>query len=236
MKYIKKPSNQFIKEYKLPLGASFAFVVVLLVLLSNRTINRIAIADVLGKNSDNDYSKLLSSDKNDEFKKNDTPNEPVAPETISAPTITNQTFSVAPNPSPSPPPTQTDPGQTVPPPTPPQPFSANILAVEFIGSGYVDCNGGEAPPPTNCFKKYLYRAKYRTVNGPGIVNFRWDGNPDTIDSSGSFSAPSGENYTFELKEFKLPCTATYTFKLKFIISSPNYSESAEQSQDHYCDR
>lgn len=233
MKYIKKPSNQFLKEYKLPLGASFAFVIVVIALLFSRTVNRIALTDVLGKNSNNDYSKLLSSDNKDTFQKNESIGESTAPETSTQQTP-KPSFTVAPNPTP--PPTHTDPGQPTPPPTP-SPFTASVMGFGFLRAEYEYCSPdyGGAGTPYRCYKKYLYKGRIRTINGPGTVKYAWEGNFDVINSSDSFSVTSSEAYTDVSKEFKLSCNlAGQQIKIRLKTIEPNTSEAPWQDKLHEC--
>lgn len=234
MKYIKKPSNQFLKEYKLPLGASFAFVIVVIALLFSRTVNRIALTDVLGKNSNNNYSELLSSDNKDNFRKNESIGESATPDSTTPSPTTKPSFTVSPNPTP--PPVQTDPGQPTPPPTP-SPFTASILGFGLYKTEYEYCSPdyGGAGTPYKCFKKYFYKGRIKTVNGPGTVKYEWEGNFDDINSSDSFSVTSSEAYTDVSNEFKLSCSlAGQQIKIRLKTIEPNISEAPWQGQMHDC--
>lgn len=237
MKYIKKPSNQFIRDYKLPMVISVVFILVVSLLLINRTINKIALAEVFSKTNSNDYNNLLSNNSdNTKTSSNTTADQQEADKPANTP------FSIAP--SPTTPPTIQDPlpspnnppNQPAPPPTPPpMPFGVSVQSLSFVGSELIYCSSGPGGANTPCYRKYFYKSKLQTYNGPGTVKYRWEGTFDEINSNGSYSAGSGDQITTLNKDFQIPCSVPQqTFYIRFLTTEPNESSSAPLSQYHDC--
>lgn len=235
-------TQQFIKDYRLPITATLVFLVMLLSILMVRIYERSALADVLpGKNdSGQDYAALLSSDKADEFKKNDITPEEQAKQEEAKKTESSiaSNFTVSPG-GDSAPSTTTPPadqgngggGTTTPPPTvppaPSQPFSSEVVNLGLDStSGPFRCGSGLLSTE-NC-KSYTFKGTIRVLGGPGNVTYGWHyvapGAPPNQEPPINFYVSgSGETLLQRTKVITLSCNNQGVLNVNLYTSSPSQS-------------
>ena len=237
MPSINLPTRQFIKDYRLPLQATFLFILIVLILLTTRTFARLSTADILGSNTggSNDYAAFLSKDKAEDLIKNDQSIQEVTKPVVTPTTnTTHNTESNAPTPftiTPSPPPTNTPPLPGSP-PEPKEPFSAEVNQLILEGT-FLECPNVSGNIE-DCFKRYVFKAEIRAVNGPGNISYSWVSNlPEAIEDN-SFSVGSGETFTPLYKTIILACNKPSMFTMQLKLTAPKIANSSVLEQHHGC--
>lgn len=232
------PKKQFFKDYRLPLEATLLFGVIIAVMMFSRAYDRLALADVLGSNSNNrnDYATLLSNDKTDEIKKNDVSTQDATSTAAKTTTSASTPFSVSPAPPPEDTSTPNDPtdtgGSDPTPPPPPPPFGAVVDGIVMEGA-FLECSGGSGT--TDCSKRYVFRAVVHAYNGPGSIVYSWQGTRPEIYKDGNLTVGTGETLTPIHRDFRLPCNQPSKFDIKVVISQPYPTQSSLYTMNHYCD-
>lgn len=224
-----KPVKQFLKDYRVPLEATIVFIIIILFMLFTRTVDRLALADVLGSKTDSDYATLLSKDRDDEFKKNDVSTADET-EVATTPSPTTSTpFTVNPNTVSVDPPVDTG-GE----PEPVPPFSAQIDGPLVLEGTNIECSGTSGNN-LECYKRYIFRAKIFAQNGPGMIAYSWQGSVQEANEEGSFDVGSGESYTPLHKIVVLPCQLPMAFEIELKLTQPTASQSNIVTNYHSCD-
>ncbi|HUP26392.1 MAG TPA: hypothetical protein VM124_01955 [Candidatus Limnocylindrales bacterium] len=235
-------ARQFAKDYRLPLAATLAFIIIALSLFIGRLHERSALGQILAvKNSaGQDYAGLLSNDKADDFQKNDVSSEvnsdPASqtkptttgssPTTAAAPTSgTSETVAV------TPPTTSSGSGTLT--PTPVGPFTAAITAFKQDQAATLQCPGGSVTNLTKCTKTYSFAATIQTANGPGTVKYNWKYSVNGS-SNGEFTAVSGTNSTTLHNTITLNCKDAGTFSAQFLLTNPSAAQSQALQVTHSC--
>lgn len=230
-------TRQFVRDYRLPLAATLAFVIIIVLLFVGRLQERGSLGQILatGK-SGGDYASLLSNDRSDDFIKRDvSADDKAAGSSDRASTVTTAPASSGTVPS-----TQTTPGTSGTTPgsgsTPaPAPFSAAITDFRQDQSPSLQCPGGLLGNLNinKCTKTYSFAANVQTANGPGSVGYEWKYNVDGS-SDGSFVAASGTNVTTLHSQVTLSCKDRITFTARFRLTSPSAAESTTMQINHAC--
>lgn len=223
--------NQFFKDYRLPLQATLAFVLIVLTMLFVRTLESRSLANVLANNTNNDYAALISTDETDEFKQNKTeesgsavargPNEPEPP-----------AFTVSPNSEPEPDPPDDDDDNDEE-PAPPPPFSAEITNLALDNKKF-KCADPNHPTPETCGIEYKFRGEIRAINGPGTVAYAWKSTVPKANKEGQYSAGSGETFTPVYNLFNLRCDEPQEIRIRLRLNEPNTDASDELRVSHEC--
>lgn len=240
--------QQFMKDYKLPLLATILFFVIVLLMLLVRFYEQSVLAGVLdGRvNSSQDYASLLSVDKSDDLKKNNTDEsgKPVAvkPSEASTPSQSSDPLTINPSGSASTTPTDSD-GSPPSPPTNGDPIEPTPVPNEQF-KAFAENTGLESeyqvceflPPNTSkCSKVYIFKGLIKTFNGPGIVGYSWRSTLAGFDQDSEFPAGPGETFTNVNKIIKLDCSQPVQFGIRLVIRSPNFNQSDTVNVSHSCD-
>ncbi len=244
--------EHFIKNYRLPLGATLLFLIIVGVMLFARVVDRMALADIMGDpgNSDNNYATLVNNDLTDDLKKNDIgqedqpsqasvkSNQEEATPVVTSVAETQAPFTISPGgstPTPTPsPPTGTIPVIIL------TPFSASIKYLRHESTSAVTCNGVLGPifggglNPANCYKKYFFGAGIDTLNGPGVVNYKWQSSLASANTQSSFAVGPGTAFTALSKEIVITCDQNTSFNLKLQLTSPTETSSGVLTVQHRC--
>ena len=245
--YLMGRMKRFYRDYRLPSIASMAFLILLLSFVVIRQFERTSLIALRNEvtDSDNGYSLLLSDDQKDQFTRNDTtetdqPNQ--SSTSNNTPTNSGSTQSTSPitivNESPV---TSGNGGSggggstgggggAV---TEPEPFAASINSFTQ-GNVTLQCSNPSKPNKGSCSKLYTLNAGIRTLNGPGTVNYTWQGTADAVSTSGSIQASESDAITNVSKGVTIVCTKVSTFTLRFTITSPTTSNSNTITVNHNC--
>lgn len=254
--------RQFAKDYRLPIQATTLFIVIVLMMLFVRFYELSVLAGVLdgGSNKSQDYASLLSVDKNDELNKNEVnekgaavasePKKSISSDKESAPltvspggsggtapsSVSNPTASptlggsaVTSAPAPAPGPTSPD---------PPESPSSQPMTVTVEGVGLESIKDFCDPSVSGlrkCYKVYTFKGSIKTVDGPGDVTYGWRLTKSGFDQDGSFSAGSGETYTYLPKIVRLDCSQPVQFSVRLITKSPDTDQSDSGTITHFCE-
>lgn len=241
MRILSLNNRKFIKDFKLPLIATAVFGVMLFGMVLSRTLERVALANVLDNNSSigGDYATLLSNDKVDELKKGEVENQvntssqnnsTSEPNSTQNSPSTETSFTVSPDPEPTP--TPETPATPAPGPAPV--FSATIDSMVFKGAR-LECTSG-TQSPTSCTKFYSFEAKVVSQNGPGKIDYSWTINPSSGANNGTINVGTGQTSSIIEKSFGIPCSVT-TINFVYVqlrLISPNLVGSAPIQQPHKC--
>lgn len=239
MRTIRRPTPQFLRDYKLPLRATAVFIVLLSVMGVTRTFDYLALDDILGDatSQGTDYASLLSSDKTDELQKNNVEEETASaaqPEP-SAPTVTTvnntpQTPATAPSGGTT---TQDDDEESTP---SSGPFTVDVSSFSFktAPSGPFPCSTSSG----QLCKFYDLTAGVKSFNGPGTVRYRfaWRSSSNSGNTEqGSYNAQSGEGFAKIDQRFTLSCNlAPGPYRFSFYTTDPTNDTLPELVVDHNC--
>lgn len=223
------------KEYSLPILVSLVLLLLFGSMYFLRATERASLADwFYGIAGGGDgYTTLLSQDKTDEFKRNESNGEPVPPQSRPnqpTPSASPGAFTV--NPSGSL--TSNGGGTTTPttPPSVPAPFSASISYFQQDSESMVCVD--QIVNKNRCSKRYVFGAGVRTLNGPGAVSYTWQSNLAAASQSGGFSAGGGEANTPLQKTIEISCRETGNYTLQIVITSPTQTQSGVLPINHNC--
>lgn len=244
--------RQFIRDYRLPLAATFIFFGLVVFLLLGRLHDKSALGQILAfKNSPSqDYATLLSKDKSDDFQKHDvgnesnpdgnsspdrqpTSNSPVSGAQGANPTsTTSQTVTVVSTPTSSPPPAASTPPPPGSPPVTIQPFSAFISDFKQDKAAVMQCTGSGLNL-SKCTKTYSFASNVVTTNGPGSVAYYWKYSVSGS-SNGNFAAGSGANTTSLNNTVTISCSNQGSFTAQFLLTTPAAAQSSVLQISHTC--
>ncbi len=243
-RHLRLPSRarlmRFRREYSLPLVATICFVVVVSGVAVLRASERAALIQLLPSISEinQEYSRLLSGDKADEFTKNQDNTDSVAATVpgrqTSAPAGSASSTTINTGTTSSSDGTTTGGGSSSGGGGTPAPvFSSSITSFQQTSVTLV-CDG-LVQVKNKCSKRYVFSAGIRTNNGPGSVNYSWRSNYSIANQDASFSAGAGTANTPLQKQFDIPCKnndGTYTLQLAVV--SPTQAQSSTLSVNHNC--
>lgn len=223
--------KQFARDYILPLSMTIVFLLSVASVAYVRANEKVEIAELPASSAitGQDYAKLLSGDKQDNFSKN-APGSDVSSAESRASTPTEDTFTIDPGSEDGSPSTGggTNGGGS----TTPAPFSASALDL-VATTNSLQCS----TPKFNknkCSKTYSFAAHIRTFNGPGQVSYNWQSNVSGASSEGGYSAGSGTVSTPLGKEITVQCNQEGTYNLQLLVSSPSSVRSNVISFAHSC--
>ncbi len=231
----------FLRDFKLPLGATALFFVIVLGLLFTRIYERSILATALSDeiNKGQDYASLLDSTNNaltaaNESNSTSEINSTTGNAAAATPAIA---FTVTPNS-----PTSTTTGGTtgtdsVPgdnEATPVPVFSSSITEFHQSGNPTQACNGGLVAgiAAANCTRTYSFVATVKTINGPGQVSYRWSSDVQG-ERNGTFNVSEGETFTQIPNTVTVSCKSPDTFFVEFTVQTPSAS-SKRVRVEHQC--
>ena len=220
--------KHFFKDYRLPLETTFLFILIVVIMLSMRTFDRIALANVLGgkTGSNADYGALLSKDQTE----GPTKKEINTPESVKvaekSTSNTSAQFTVSPSPPSNVAPVPGSPSEPAP------PFSAEVTGL-VLENSTIECDVGTLGIQ-DCSKRYFFRANIRAIGGPGSIHFAWLSNVSASATNGEFIVGSGETFTPLRNEVSLSCSKPELFDIQLTLSEPTIDKSNIIEQNHDC--
>lgn len=242
-------AKRFYRDYRLPSIASIAFLTLLLIFVVVRQLERTSLIALRNEVTDSDdgYSLLLSDDQKDQFTRNDTTesgqqNQSTTQNNTTADSNTTQNTAQDSTPltivSENPTPVDIGAGSgggssgggTV---TQPDPFEATVNSFSQA-SVVLQCANPSKPNKGSCSKIYTFNAGVRTINGPGTVNYTWQGSAEIGNTSGSLRSGTGSAITSVSRSVTQICTKDSSFTMRFTIISPATSNSNVITVNHNC--
>jgi len=211
---------KFVKDYALPLSATFLLIVSVGALMLTRHYERVAVVNLARNNPliRNTKNKLVSEDKAAPLKRDQDNSQTKTDAAKKAQPPSAQ----KPSPSASP----SSPGgfgggtQAQPPPgvggpeTPQGPFTVDIDKITYYAFPMSAPNG-------QCAINHGFSAHIHASNGPGAITYHWERSDGTVTADQQIYAGSGDSYQMINYSWFISSNTPYDGWVKLVITTPN---------------